>query len=70
MTLDWIKREEAAVNIYQAIDGFYVWGPEKLNGSLNEGGLLFMAEYLKAKNALWQWTIDHDPVLNTWSKSV
>ena len=64
MTYQWIMREEAAGNIYQEVDGFWVWGPGKLNGSLNEGGLLFMADYLKAKNALWEWIINHDPAIS------
>jgi hypothetical protein len=62
-TYDWIKREEAAGNIYPEVDGFYVWTPAANGGSLNEHALIEMAQYLHARNAYWQWQIDHDPAI-------
>lgn len=60
---EWIKREEAAGNIYQEVDGFWVWGPMGTHGSLNEYALSKMVEYLTARNAFWTWQINNDPAL-------
>jgi hypothetical protein len=59
---EWIKREEAAGNIYQEVDGMWVWAP-KGGGFLNEYALNAMAEYLTARNAFWTWQINHDPAI-------
>lgn len=60
---EWIKREEAN-NIYQEIDGFWVWAPTA-GGFLNEYALTKMVEYLTAKNAAWNWQIQNDPVISS-----
>lgn len=63
----WVKREESEGRIYQEVDGFFVWSPchaKDSAGFLNEYALLEMVKYLTAKNALWQWQIDHDPVIS------
>lgn len=63
---EWIKREEASGNIYQELDGYWVWAPGKtLNkgGFLNEYALSKMVEYLTARNAYWTWQINNDPAI-------
>jgi hypothetical protein len=63
---EWIKREEAAGNIYEEMDGMWVWAPwhTRTNGGfLNEYALTQMAEYLTARNAYWTWQINHDPAI-------
>jgi hypothetical protein len=62
---EWIKREEAAGNIFEGDDGYYVWDPHTPGGGfLNEYGLIVMAKYLQAKNAAWDWQIQHDPAIS------
>lgn len=62
---EWIKREERLGNIYCEVDGYYVWcpTPSAYTGFVNEYGLLEMAKFLAAKNALWDWQIQHDPAI-------
>jgi hypothetical protein len=59
----WIKREEGNGHIYQEVDGFWVWAPQGTQGFLNEYALGEMIDYLRARNAPWQWQIDHDPAI-------
>jgi hypothetical protein len=63
----WIKREEAAGNIFPSDDGYYVWNPDgdrsKGGGFLNEYALIEMTKYLQARNAAWDWQIQHDPAI-------
>ena len=61
----WIKREQAAGNIFAGDDGFYVWaGTTPGGGYLDEYSLLEMVKYLAAKNALMQWEHEHDPAIS------
>lgn len=57
---EWIKRQD----IYQEVDGFWVWSPNKTEGGfLNEYALTALTGYLKAKNAAWDWEINNDPAI-------
>jgi hypothetical protein len=58
----WIKREEEEGRIYQEVDGYYVWSPNS-GGFVNEYALGYIASYLAAKNAAWDWQIQHDPAV-------
>lgn len=60
---NWILREEESKRIYQEVDGYFVWAPAE-GGFLNEYALTEMSDYLRSKNALWHWTIQHDPAIS------
>jgi hypothetical protein len=60
---EWVKREAQEGRIYKEIDGFYVWSPASDSGFLNEHVLTAMAKYLAARNAVWEWQIQHDPAI-------
>jgi hypothetical protein len=63
---NWIKREEENGNIYQEIDGMWVWCPTfatSYGGFLDEYALTKMVEYLTARNAFWNWVINNDPAV-------
>jgi hypothetical protein len=61
---EWIMREERNGNIYQEVDGYWVWAPNSgYGGFYNEYSLTKILEYLKAKNAPWDWMIQNDPVI-------
>jgi hypothetical protein len=66
---EWIQREEQQGNIYMEVDGYWVWAPRTGGGFVNEYGLMKMLEYLKAKNAVWEWQIQNDPAIGGHSAS-
>ena len=60
---NWIKLQEASGSFYQEVDGYWVWSPDGITGFVNEHTLTKLAEYLKAKNAAWDWQINNDPAI-------